>query len=135
MGIAGVALMFGIISFFRLIGALIRAANWSGKAVCPAVITGIQEQRKRSKTVERVIYTLDVNCEGIHTAGTLKADVDTSKEAIAQPGTQLNVKRNEKDGVCREASSFKKDILSNLGMLALCIVIFIACYFIAGAIS
>ena len=135
MGIAGVALMFGIISFFRLIGALIRAANWSGKAVYSAVITGIQEQKKRSKTVERVTYALDVNCDGLHTAGTLTEDVDTSKESPAEPGTQLQVKINEKTGVCRQADSFKKDILSNLGMLALCIVIFIACYFIAGAIN
>ncbi len=135
MGIAGVALLFGIISFFRLIGAIFSAIGWKSKKTCPAVITGIEKQFKRNKNVEVVTYALDVNCEGLHMAGRMKEDVDTSKEALSEAGTQLTVKFNEKNGKCVKPVTIRKNITSNLIMLVVCIAVFIGCYYLAQAIS
>jgi len=128
-------LMFGIISFFRLIGAIFRAIGWKSAKTCSAVVTGIAKQVKRNKNVETVTYALDVNVEGQHIAGTLKEDVDTSKETPADAGTVLTVKVNEKNGKCVEPETIRKDITSNLVMLVVCIAVFIGCFYLVQAIG
>jgi len=144
MGVAGVALMYGFISFFKLIGAISRWSSWKSKGVlCPAVVVELKntvENYKNKKNVTQYQYRVAVDYKdpqstGIYPLADFEKIIQGDIRSDIAIGKEIKLFYNPQKGVCKDPDDLKSDITSNLGALVACIIIFFACFLIAEAIG
>lgn len=144
MGIAGAAMLYGFISFFKLIGAFIKWRSWKSNGVlCPAVVVGVleaQENYRKKKGVTHYKYNVAVDYQDkepmtIYPMAVLEKTVYTNTNNEIAVGKETKLLYNPQNSTCVEPAELTGAIKSNLGALIASIVIFFLCMLIIGAIS
>ena len=139
MGVAGVAFLYGIISFFKIFAALGKLNAWKKKAVpCNAVVAGIanrQENYKGKKGVTYYQYALDVFFNGAWVRAFFDEVVAVKGSPKFQPGTRTTLLYDPTTCCCKDEEDLKGDVKTNVITLVFCIVVFIGCILLVQLIN
>lgn len=139
MGVAGVALLYGIISFFKMIAAFARFNAWKKKGVpCRAYVAGIANQMenykgKKGATFYR--YALNVEHQGAWVQTFFEETVGPNDSPKFIPGAQTTLLYDPVGRVCKDEADLKGDIKSNAITVVVCIAVFIGCFLIVNLIN
>ena len=139
MGVAGVALLYGIISFFKMISALGRLNAWKKKGVpCSAVVAGIANQMqnyKGKKGVTYYQYAMDVNYNGSLVRAFFEEVVAVNGSPKLTPGMQTTLLFDPIGCGCKDPEELKGDVKSNAITLVVCVAVFFGCFFLVQLIN
>lgn len=139
MGVAGVALLYGIISFFKMIAALGRLNAWKKKGVpSRAVVAGIANQipnYKGKKGATYYQYALNVEHMGSWVQAFFEETVGPNGTPKFAPGAQTMLLYDPVGSVCKDVEDLKGEVKSNAITMVVCIAVFFGCFFLVQLIN
>lgn len=139
MGVAGVAILYGFISFFKMIAALGRLNAWKKKAVLSravvAAIVNQMENYKGKKNTTFYRYDLNVEFQGTWLRGFFEEVVGPNDTPRFIPGAQTTILFDPVTGECRDLDELKGQVKANAITLVVCIALFIGCIFLVQLIN
>jgi len=139
MGVLGVAIIYGIYSFFKMISALARWNAWKSKAVsCKAVVAGIANRINENpgkKGVTYYQYALDVEYGGQWVRAFFEETVAPKGTPRFLPGAQTVVLYDPVSHGCRDPQDLKGAIKAHGITLLTCIVVGIVCIVVVQLIN
>ena len=144
MGVLGFAMLYAIISFFKLMGALSKWNFWKNAGVpCQAVVVEImevQEIYKKKKGLTHFRYKVAVDYKGqeqitVYPLGIFEKTVHPNSENDVVVGKELTLLYDPKTGICEDNAMLKGEIKGHLGGLIASVVIAALCLLIVAAIS
>ena len=143
MGIAGVAILWMMISFMRGIIGLVKFLVWKRHPLAEGTIVQIKESTKNySKNGEDLksityLYDLEINIENEKYLIDFKntENVNTKAKNKITLGSVIPVYFNQAKNKIAVQKELKRDLWQWWALFAGCIVILVLCYFILRAIS
>lgn len=139
MGVAGVAMLYGIISFFKMIAALGRLNAWKKKGVpCQTIVAGIANQLENyrgKKGVTYYQYALNVNFRGSWVQAFFEETVAPTGTPKFQVGNQTTLLYDPIGCGCRDIEDLKGEVKTNGVTVVVCIAVFIGCFFLVQLIN
>lgn len=139
MGVAGVALLYGIISFFKMIAALGRLNAWKKKGVpCRVYVAGIANQMenyKGRKGATYYQYALNVEYMGSWVQAFFEETVGPNGVPKFQVGNQTTLLYDPVGCGCRDVEDLKGQVKSNAITVVVCIAVFIGCFLLLELIG
>lgn len=139
MGVAGVALIYGFISFFKMIAAVGRLNAWKAKGVlCRVYVAGIVnrlENYKGKKGATYYQYALNVEHQGAWVQAFFEETVGPNNSPKFVPGAQTMLLYDPISRACKDEADLKADIKSNAITLVASVAVFFGCFFIVNLIN
>ena len=134
MGVAGIAMLFSVVFFFKSIVSFIKYMQWKRKET---IVGNIGELIKTEEIEKSTRYYFSVNLRDLQSGTQIKytESVRYGKEPSVRIGDPVEVFYDPRNKQYRIKIELMKDLRTNVLCLVLCLLVLLGCFLIVMGLS
>ena len=134
MGVAGIAMLFSVVFFFKSIVSFIKYMQWKRKET---IVGNIGELIKTEEIEKSTRYYFSVNLRDLQSGTQIKytESVRYGKEPSVRIGDPMEVFYDPRNKQYRIKIELMKDLRTNVLCLVLCLLVLLGCFLIVMGLS